>query len=158
VGRRGPAPAPTELQIARGETRPSRINHNEPELPAPSTLQAPKGLIGPGRQEWEKVAPQLSKAGVLRDTDRTALEDYCRTLTELRGYEDAAKKAGPEFAIAKGYQGMVIKLRAQCSQLRQQLGLTPSSRAGVKADWKPSQPNLDEEMFGGPRGVVRRGA
>lgn len=103
------------------------------------------------------MAPLLSSGGVLKDTDLAHLEDYCRALTDLRKFEAAAKKAGAELAIAKGYQGMVVKLRAQCSQLRQQLGMTPSSRTGVKADKTGSKSSDDDRFFGGPRVVMRGG-
>ena len=79
----------------------------------------------------------------------TLFENYCRGLTDLRRYEIRARKAGPELAIAKGYAGMVVKLRAQVTQLQAQLGLTPSSRSGVKVT-KPKDraDKLREEFFG----------
>lgn len=143
MGRRGPRPAPTALKLAKGERRPSRVNYEEPQLPAvqAAALAPPTGLEGAGLAEWQRVAPLLSTAGVLKDTDLVALEDYCRTLTELRRFEGKARKAGPELSIAKGYAGMAIKLRAQANTLRRELGLTPSSRAGVKG----SQPQEEKD-------------
>jgi len=135
MGRRGPAPAPTAIKLAKGERRPSRVNYDEPRLPtpAPDDLAPPDGLVGEGRVEWERQIGVLIDSGVLTAADLKAFENYCRALTDLRTYEAQAKEAGPELAIAKGYQGMVIKLRAQVNQLAQQCGLTPSSRSGVKA-------------------------
>jgi P27 family predicted phage terminase small subunit len=78
------------------------------------------------------VAPLLQETGVLREADLAALEDYCLALGELRRFETQAKKAGPELAIAKGYQGVVIKLRAQVNALRRELGMTPSARSGIR--------------------------
>lgn len=159
MGRRGPAAAPTQVKIARGETRPSRTNHDEPDVPSPASgaLADPKGLAGVGLQEWRTQSVLLTDAGVLKATDLGVLEDYCRAVSDLRKFEIAARKAGPELAIAKGFAGMVIKVRAQCNQLRKELGLTPSSRAGIKADKSGGQSDDDERFFGGPSGVVRGG-
>jgi P27 family predicted phage terminase small subunit len=137
MGRRGPKPAPTALKLAKGERRPSRVNYEEPALPAPASLEPPDGLDGAGLVEWTRLAPALRDSGVLLESDLVAFEDYCRCLTLLRQYEAKAKKAGPELAIAKGYAGMAFKLRGQLDKLRAGLGLTPASRSGVKA--KPKQ-------------------
>lgn len=154
MGRRGPAPAPRVMQVAKGETRPSRVNYEEPVFDGPASPDPPNDLTGAGRKEWREQIGRLTTQGVVTAADLRALEDYCRALTELRRFEAAAKKAGPELAIAKGFQGMVVKLRAQCNQLRQQLGLTPSSRRSIRAT--PASTDPDEMFFGGPRGVVRR--
>jgi P27 family predicted phage terminase small subunit len=147
MGRRGFAPAVTAEKIAKGERRPSRVNYAEPQLDGPSSLQPPAGLKGAGLTEWTRQIAHLSERGVLTTADLTAFEDYCRALTELRRYEAKARAAGLELAIAKGFQGMVIKLRAQVNQLRQQCGLTPSSRSGVKATPKPSETNPAERYL-----------
>lgn len=146
MGRRGPRPAPAALKLAKGETRPSRVNYQEPDLPSvrADALAPPAGLEGAGREEWERIARALSQAGVLKDTDLMALEDYCRTVTELRRFEAKARRADPELAIAKGFANMVVKLRAQANTLRRELGLTPSSRAGVKA--KPEGDKKDPKV------------
>jgi P27 family predicted phage terminase small subunit len=144
---KGFAPAPKAVKLAKGERRPSRVNYEEPELPPPSSLAAPIGLDGAGKKEWDRQVALLSDRGVLTDSDLVAFEDYCRALSELRRFEVKARKAGPELAIAKGYQGVVIKLRAQVNQLRQQCGLTPSSRSGVKASRKSSGPANPAERY-----------
>jgi len=135
----GRTPQPTAVQVAKGERRPSRVNYEEPHLDAPSGVEPPHGLQGAGLAEWTRQIQHLSERGVLTTADLTAFEDYCRALTDLRRYEAKARKAGLELAIAKGYQGMVVKLRAQVNQLRQQCGLTPASRTGVKAHPKPTE-------------------
>lgn len=133
MGRRGPAPTPTAIKLAKGERRPSQVNYDEPVIEPAESLAAPKGLEGVGLEEWNEQIQRLNDRGVLTAADLRAFEDYCRALSELRTHEQTAKEAGVELAIAKGYQGMVVKLRAQVNQLRQQCGLTPSSRTGVKA-------------------------
>jgi P27 family predicted phage terminase small subunit len=131
MGSRGPKSAPTAIKLAKGERRPSRVNHSEPDLPAVSSLPTPRGLTGAGKREWKRIAAILRDAGILRETDTVVLENYCRSLTNLRDFETKAVEFGPEKAIATGIQGVVIKLRAQVNALGRELGLTPSSRSSI---------------------------
>lgn len=133
MGSRGPKPAPTALRLLSGERRPSRINFAEPKIAAPKSMQPPSGLHGAGLREWTRLAQLLVDAGVLRATDLAAFEDYCRALSDLRRYEAKAARAGLELSIAKGFASQVLKLRGQVAQLRNAIGLTPTSRTGVKA-------------------------
>lgn len=130
---KGFAPASKAEKLAKGERRPSRVNYQEPELAAPASLEPPDGLEGAGLTEWRKQIGILTDRGVLTAADLTAFEDYCRALEDLRRFEVKLKRAAPELAIAKGYVSAVVKLRAQVNVLRQQCGLTPVSRRGVKA-------------------------
>ena len=132
MGKRGPAPQPTALKRAKGETRPSRVNSAEPIIPAPASVEPPTGLTGAGLSEWKRQAPLLRVAGVLKQTDLTALEDYCHALSDLRRYEQAAKKKGAVAAIESKLFAAVIKLRSQVNTLRRELGLSPSSRSSIR--------------------------
>lgn len=145
MGRRGPKPLPTAIKAARGTLQRCRTNHEEPVLPAPSVFDPPKTLKGRGREEWVRQVKQLTDAGVLRDADMVTFEMYCRSLSDLEGYERLTSK-NRELALAKGYAGMVVKLRTQAKQLAAELGLTPSSRAGVKAVEK-KQPGTVESFL-----------
>lgn len=154
MGLRGPKRQPTVLQLAKGETRPSRLNREEPRLPALATLDPPAWLTGAGLQEWRRLAEPLKVAGVLTEGDRGAFTDYCQALSDLRRYEAKAKRVGLELAIAKGYAGMTLKLRAQVKVLRAELGLSPSSRASVKATRARTPQDADrEKFFGSARGA-----
>jgi len=144
LGRRGPAPAPTLLRLAKGERRPSRVNYEEPVVAPVATTAAPAGLDGAGLAEWVRLIGELTTKGLLTIADLTAFENYCRALSELRAYEAEAKKVGHELAIAKGYQGMAVKLRSQVNQLGAACGLSPSSRSGVKGSRKPEESSKDK--------------
>jgi phage terminase small subunit len=122
MGLRGPKQEPAPVKLAKGERRPSRINRNEPELPAPESLEAPEGLSGAGLKEWQRIGGVLRDSGIMRQTDLVLFEDYCRTLTDLRTYERVANAAGAEDRIEKGFLGAVVKLRGQLNQLRRELG------------------------------------
>lgn len=145
MGRRGPKPLPTVIKAARGTLQKCRTNPDEPVLPPPSVLDPPASLKGRGREEWVRLVKVLTDAGVLRDADMVTFEMYCRCLTDLDGYERLTSK-NRELALAKGYAGMVVKLRTQAKQLAAELGLTPSSRSGVKAVEK-KQPGTVEQFL-----------
>jgi P27 family predicted phage terminase small subunit len=151
---------PDALKAAKGERRPSRTNPERPELPPvpASDLDAPTGLLGAGLVEWVRIACVLSEAGVLQTSDLVVLENYCRTLTDLRMYERKAKRAGCELAIAKGYANQTIKLRTQVNILARELGLTPSSRSMLKVAPKQTEAGDEARFFGGPHAVGKRGA
>jgi P27 family predicted phage terminase small subunit len=127
------------------------VNYHEPDLPAPSAtdLAPPTSLKGVGRQEWMRLAQSLSVAGVLTAADRSAFLDYCLALSDLRRYEAKARRAGLELSIAKGYANQIVKLRTQVTALRSHLGLTPSSRAAVKAKRAQTPQDTDRERFFG---------
>lgn len=145
MGARGPKPQPSALKLLRGNPGKRAVNKDEPTLPAPSrgALEPPEELQGAGRAEWERLVGDLVTGGVLTVADMGAFEDYCRGLSDLRRYEAKAKKAGPELAIAKGYQGMVVKLRAQVAQLRDRVGCSPSGRSQVKRASVPAVSKLE---------------
>ena len=144
-------PEPTAIRLAKGETRPSRVNYDEPVLPAPPSLTPPADLKGAGRTEWLRLGDSLRVAGVLTEADRSAFADYCYALSDLRRYEAKARRVGLELAIAKGYANQVRHLRAQVSMLRSHLGLTPSSRTSVKASRAQTPQDADREKFFGGR-------
>jgi P27 family predicted phage terminase small subunit len=144
----------------RGETRPSRTNPDEPQLPEPTSAaqRPPATLTGEGRREWQRLIATLIARGVLTDADLAGFQDYCLALSDLRRYELKAKRAGAESAIQKGLAGMVVKLRAQVSMLRGHLGLSPSSRTAVHAVRGRPSTKLEgfhkrqnaQRFFGGP--------
>jgi P27 family predicted phage terminase small subunit len=152
--RKGRTPASNTVKLAKGERRPSRLNPDEqPAIPPPSNLDPPAGLTGAGLHEWKRLAVALTEAGTLRVSDLVALEDYCRALSQLRRFEDESRKAGAELAIAKGFQGMVVKLRAQVNMLRRELGLTPTSRASVRVPPPKKDPPKDARILDYLRGL-----
>jgi phage terminase small subunit len=140
---RGFPPASKAEKLAKGETRPSRVNYDEPVHEKPSSLAAPKGLTGAGLKEWTAQIDRLVQRGVVTDADMTAFTDYCFRIARLDWYRKKEKQAGPELAIAKGYTGAVLKTEASVDRLRDRLGLTPVSRSSVKA--KPGKPPASDK-------------
>lgn len=145
MGLRGPAPASADVKRARGERRPSRVNNEEPQFEKPKSIDPPRNLVGTARNEWIKVAPLLEQSGALRETDLSALEDYCRTLGTLRGFEKQVAASSHGDAIMNGWLNATLKLRAQVIQLRRELGLSPLSRSSIKTGKKKEQPQTGQK-------------
>lgn len=132
MGRRGPPPQPTVLKIERGNPGQRKLNHEEPVLAAASS-SVPSGLKGRARKEWTRLAHELISKGVLTIGDLHAFEEYCTLVGEVDSYERLIRRVGRETAHRLGYANYLLKLRTQLRQQAAHLGLTPSSRSGVKA-------------------------
>lgn len=148
--RTGRPAQPLALKLAKGERRPSRVNYDEPVLPVARGTDPPAGLTGAGLREWLRIASMLVEAGVLKDPDLPAMEDYCRRLTDLRALELelAAQRAAVRFQekakdidfalLVSGWKAIdsaekrLIALQSQVNVLRREIGATPSSRSAVK--------------------------
>lgn len=132
MGRRGPQPQPTALKLERGNPGKRPVNNFEPEL-APATAAVPPTLKGRARKEWTRLADELISKGVLTVGDMHAFEEYCTLVGEVDSYEKYISKVGRPEAHRLGYANYLLKLRTQLRQQAAHLGLTPSSRSGVKA-------------------------
>lgn len=156
MGRRGPPPTPTVLKIARGNPGHRPINTEEPALAPPDSLAPPEKLQGRARDEWVRLAGELTEKGLLTVGDLVAFEQYCELVGDVDVYEGLVKKVGREDAHKLGYASYLLKLRTQLRQFQQVLGLTPTSRSGVKASKKaaPSDAAKKRERFFGHRGTA----
>lgn len=70
---------------------------------------------------------------------------------EVSAYEKLIKRVGRESAHKLGYANYLLKLRTQLRQQAAHLGLTPSSRSGVKAvkvETKDAAATKRERFFG----------
>lgn len=155
MGRRGPQPQPTELKLERGNPGRRPLNQDEPQL-AQGSRAVPEGLEGRAREEWLRLVDELTDKGVLTIADMSAFEEYCRLVGDVHDYEKliakkVKEKNGREEVHALGYANYLLKLRTQLRQQAAHLGLTPSSRSGVKAvkvETKDAAQSKRERFFG----------
>jgi P27 family predicted phage terminase small subunit len=139
MGRRGPKPTPTELKLLRGETRPSRVNLDEPQ-PLPAFPEVPDHLSDDAKAVWAHVREQMGHTRVIRGADRDILELYCETLARYREASALLERSG--FVIKGARHGdlvrnplvaMVRDLTVQVRAVAGELGLTPASRTSLRA-------------------------
>ena len=81
----GRRPDPKALQLLKGVDGkdPNRINHDEPEHDNLS-VAAPSWLGKVATAEWNRLAPSLSRTGILTTADKMALEAYCECYALFR--------------------------------------------------------------------------
>jgi len=145
---RGPKPKPTKLKKLEG-VRTDRINENEPE-PKAGKVTCPRFLSKEGKAEWRRIAPELTRLGLLTPVDRAAFAAYCasyghwvkteRLLQEqgvlARGNKDQII-ASPLLWISTSASKMMLKFGVE-------FGLTPSSRSRLIGAAPGERDPLDE--------------
>jgi P27 family predicted phage terminase small subunit len=141
MGKRGPAKTPPALAVARGETRPSRVNLNAPDPPAGS-VSPPEYLDLDALGVWRRLAPSLEVRGILTRWDVDAFAAYCTAVVHHRRAVDAVNRAG--IIVGRGAQAhkhpalqVVRDQAALLVTLGGRFGLTPSDRSSIKLPEAP---------------------
>ncbi len=106
MGRRGPAPTPTNILKLRGSTLVTeRRLRSEVKGPI-GHPDCPAWLDEDARAMWDKLIPQLSAMGILSRIDGNALARYCRFWSRWKKAEDFITERGEMYPI-KDDQGNV---------------------------------------------------
>lgn len=132
----GTKPQPSHMKLVRGNPGKRPINENEPQpdmdLPTP-----PEGLSDHALKQWDIVAPQLHKMGVLSKIDATALEMYCVAYGNWREAQEKIRRYGPLVKAKSGflqqspYMQIANKSFEQMRSMLAEFGMTPSSRTRI---------------------------
>lgn len=146
MGKRGPAPKPTNLKLLQGNPGKRPLNDNEPDFGKPKEPPTPPGHLGRyGKTEWKRIIPLLMQAGVYTEADMGVLAAYCQA---YHRWVEAEKKIRAKktltFITDKGYEmqipeiGIANTAMKQIKEFAKEFGLTPSSRTGIHID-KPEE-------------------
>lgn len=92
MGKRGPAAAPTELKLVRGD-RKTRVNTREPK-PSAGDVVMPKWLSREAAAVWKRLAPDLVKRRVLTAWDVDAFAAFCSAVVTHRVAAADAERHG----------------------------------------------------------------
>jgi len=111
---------PTALRLIAGNPGKRAMNTQEPQLAA-SAVDAPEWLSDAARAHWQRLAPMLIGAGVVRESDRDVLATYCTLFAEFVRASQEGENVPPS------------KI-GQLRQLMGELGMTPSARSRIIAD------------------------
>ena len=111
----------------------------------------PQWLSDKAQAEWERLAPELTKIGILTLADEVEFAVYCQALAELTEAEAYLEKHGRTQVTKDGFE----RKSAWCSirdeawkrlhQAASGFGLTPASRAKVEA--KPIEAKDDKSKY-----------
>lgn len=149
MGKRGPAPMPTELKVLHGETRPQRLN---PDRPKPGAVEErdgrtvrvhalplmPPDMDGRAEEVWRRQLESMGATGILTPVDGDSLRAYCEAVSR---YEYAARLLASSGPLVKGARsGDLVKnplhqvVRDNALLIRlfaRELGFVPAGREGI---------------------------
>jgi len=136
MGKRGPAPAPTQLRMIRGDKK-SRINRAEPK-PAEQAVVRPRTLSAAARAVWDRIAPDLIDKQVLTFWDVDLFARYCEQAVVAAKAQAVVNRRG---VLVKGDKGRLVKNPAlqvardatkEMLSIGARFGLTPSDRGQLR--------------------------
>jgi len=154
--RPGPPRQPANLRLLRGNPGHRPVKP-DPAKPAAGT-DCPEDLTAVAKAEWERIAPELLRLGLLSELDRAALAAYCESYADFRWAVRAIKKnnGGRTLVSAKGYEyvhpAITVKRQAmeKIRQFAAEFGLSPSARGRMEIDPLEFE-DPDEARFFGKR-------
>ena len=123
--------------MLRGETRPSRINDEEPR-PRDVPPEMPEWLTGAAASEWRRIAPDLTAMGTVKAVDAIGLAAYCEAVARFKTATELIGRAG---LMIRDRDGMVRKnpavaqARDASLEIRmwaREFGLTPAARQPLR--------------------------
>ena len=124
---------PTVLKLLAGNPGKRPINALEPDAGVIDT-SIPNDLSDAAKAHWERLAPMLTKSGVLKQSDRDLLFCYCESYaTWLDGV-----RAGK----------LNVSLLSQLRQMLGEMGMTPAARTRIVVD-KPAEKEDGKARFFG---------
>jgi P27 family predicted phage terminase small subunit len=154
LGRRGPAPKPTQQKKLEGNPGRRKLPKNEPQ-PKDGAPPCPAFLDGPARSEWKRIVPELLRLKLLTIVDRAALAAYCQNWSRWAKAEGVIGKLGMTFTSDGGMvrKRPEVGIAAEAMKLMRsfliEFGLTPAARTRVvsNADDEPEEKDdLDEAL------------
>ncbi len=151
MGRRGPAPKPTELKRLQGNPGKRRLNDSEPR-PVATMPRCPSHLTGEAKAEWRRVARVLHESGLLTQIDRAALAIYCQAWARWVKAEGQVARHGEVVKTAAGnvmqnpYLSIANRAMKQMQLMARELGMTPSARSQIKVQ-PLDEPSLADLLF-----------
>lgn len=147
----GRRPEPTGLKELKGGRN---VNHDEPKFPD-GPMPAPSDLSPGARAVWERLAPDMIAAGVLKPNDGDEFAIVCDSIDR----NDQARQAMDRDGMVIEHQvfdrnGKPSGVRVQISpwwkvwketadtllRYGSRFGMSPSDRAALKVD-RPDDPN-----------------
>lgn len=136
---------PTALKILEGNPGRRPLNETEPK-PVPIAPECPDWLLDEAKKEWNRLAPELERIGLLTIIDKAAFAGYCQSYAKWKVAEEFIKKNGTTYRIPKtDKSGKVISVYIaafpevvianqslkQIKAFAVEFGLTPSSRGRI---------------------------
>lgn len=158
MGRRGPAPTPTEILKLRGSSLVTKRRQHLEAKGAAGKPRCPSWLDADAKAMWRQLIPQLETMGVLTRIDGNPLARYCRLWSRWRKAEAFIDKRGEMYPLkddggqVKYFQqwpqvAIAHKLAQQLIRLEAEFGMTPSARTRIQVSAGQEQPSGKSRFF-----------
>ena len=160
MGKRGPPRTPSSIKRLRGTDQPCRMNPHEPSA-RPGVPDPPEFLDPEALDEWHRLMPELELRGLVEQIDMAVVAVYCSAWSQLCKAQGALAIEGHLLIDQRGavvtspWVKVATTARSQLIAACREMGLSPSSRATVKAGSPPVEPEREAAIrryFGGVRG------
>lgn len=161
MGKRGPAPKPTNLKLLQGNPGKRPINQDEPK-PKPIAPKPPSWLPKEAKKIWKDLAKKLEPLALFTEVDYLNMQNLCLAAARVKEMELALAENGvlmeihrtdkdgnivstyyqqrPEVSILHKNMELVNKLGAK-------FGLSPADRVGLGVKPKKEQQDPFEEFL-----------
>jgi len=150
--RPGPPPTPFELRVLQGNPGHRRLPKRVLK-PKPGAT-CPPWLSRKAKAEWDRLAPELLRLGLLTELDQAALACLCVARADLQWAEQTIKRQGHTTTAGNGtlIPHPAVTMRAQAmEQIRKfsaEFGLTPAMRQRLHLEGPEDEKNEDDKWFG----------
>lgn len=156
---RGRKRLPTNLHILNGN--PSNLNleerlKNEPKF-TDIAPDCPEWLDEYGKAEWNRLAPELERLGLLTQADLAAFAAYCQAYSDVIKATEQLKELGPDGWVQtteSGYKqqhplvGIKNTAMDKMKSFLIEFGFTPASRSKVTANEPPKSKGISALLSG----------
>ena len=151
MGKRGPAPMPSNIVRMHGNPGKRPLNRYEPQ-PKGIAPQCPQWLSREGRKLWRRLAPELKRLGLLTIVDGPALTSLCEAYAEWRQAAAIIRKEGLTLETPTGYLqerpevAIAHKAQMRVKAWAAEFGLTPASRSRISVNQKEESEDPMEDL------------
>lgn len=142
---------PSKIHQLRGLPGKRPLNDLEPKPPE-GMPECPQHLDDLAREEWARAGAILDDIGLMTGLDMAVLAGYCQSYSEWARATTEVQKLGLVYKRADGTPGLNPYLRVSRESYDRMLkaavllGLSPSSRAGLKVNKKDPESKVNQFM------------
>lgn len=136
----GRKPKPTALKLVQGNPGRRPLNKKEPKPPA-TMPPKPKHLSGFASEAWDRIAPELHRAGLLSKIDGAGLELLVCAYDDWRAANALVVAEGLTYECETAGGGSMVRARPEVAMrsdawrrvraILAEFGLTPASRSRI---------------------------
>ena len=151
MGKRGPAPMPTQLKVLHGEKRAERLNRAAPK-PKGNKPIMPPGMTPEAQKVWRRQTRAMDGLGILTAVDADALRCYCEAVDRMTVASDLFALSSPLIAgrdgnLVRNPLHQIVRDNAMLIRLfARDLGFLPSAREGLHVNSDKDMDPLEDWM------------